>query len=110
MPTLARTKTVSAEDAPKCAEVKRLYEKWGNADGTLDNVLTIHSCNPRAMEAHFQLYNWSVGNSTQFLSSWSQNREERPLGPYFINAIDWLSYEMETILVLPCNLKFFWLC
>ena len=57
----AYIKTVSALDAYKCPEVLRLYEKWCNSeDGTLDNVLTIHSCNPAALEAHFQLYDWSV--------------------------------------------------
>ena len=57
----AYIKTVSDEDAPKCPEVRRLYDKWRNSDdGTLDNVLTIHSCNPAALEAHFQLYEWSV--------------------------------------------------
>ena len=57
----AYIKTVSDEDAHKCPEVRRLYDKWRNADdGTLDNVLTIHSCNPAALEAHFQLYEWSV--------------------------------------------------
>ena len=57
----AYIKTVSDEDAPKCPEVRRLYDKWRNSDdGTLDNILTIHSCNPAALEAHFQLYEWSV--------------------------------------------------
>ena len=56
----AYIKTVSDEDASKCPDVQGLYDKWRNADGTLDNVLTIHSCNPTALEAHFQLYKWSV--------------------------------------------------
>ena len=57
----AYIKTVSEEDAPKCPEVQRFYERWRNQDdGTLDNILTIHSCNPAALEAHFKLYEWSV--------------------------------------------------
>ena len=58
---MAYIKTVSDEDASQCPRLQRLYERWRNAgDGTLDNVLTIHSCNPAALEAHFNLYERSV--------------------------------------------------
>ena len=59
---MAYIKTVSDEDAAsQCPRLRRLYERWRNpGDGTLDNVLTIHSCNPAALEAHFNLYEWSV--------------------------------------------------
>lgn len=32
------------------------YERFGNADGTVDNVLKVHSLNPASLEAHCALY------------------------------------------------------
>lgn len=33
-----------------------LYGKWSNPDGSVDNVLKIHSLNPESLEAHCALY------------------------------------------------------
>lgn len=37
-------------------KLKRLYEKYTEPWGGVDNVLKIHSLNPRSMEAHYDLY------------------------------------------------------
>ena len=34
----------------------RLYEKLRSADGVVDNILKIHSLNPRSLEGHYQFY------------------------------------------------------
>lgn len=54
----AYIKTVASEDAARCCSplLQQLYNKWRNPDGSLDNILTIHSINPPALEAHFELY------------------------------------------------------
>ena len=53
----AHIKTVAAEDALECCPaLHQLYSKHANPDGSLDNILTIHSVNPPALAAHFQLY------------------------------------------------------
>lgn len=36
--------------------LEELYGQYASKDGTLDNVLRIHSLNPRSMRDHFQLY------------------------------------------------------
>jgi len=33
-----------------------LYRRYGNPDGTVDNVLRVHSLNPESLEAHAALY------------------------------------------------------
>ncbi|MEM1184663.1 MAG: peroxidase-related enzyme [Planctomycetota bacterium] len=33
-----------------------LYKRFGNPDGTVDNVMKVHSLNPPSLEAHGQLY------------------------------------------------------
>lgn len=36
--------------------LKDLYEKYTEPWGGVDNILKIHSLNPRSMDAHFALY------------------------------------------------------
>jgi alkylhydroperoxidase family enzyme len=33
-----------------------LYRKYDRGDGTLDNIIRIHSLNPRSMKDHVELY------------------------------------------------------
>jgi uncharacterized peroxidase-related enzyme len=37
-------------------ELAGLYKRFGNADGTVDNVLKVHSLNPASLESHCALY------------------------------------------------------
>jgi alkylhydroperoxidase family enzyme len=34
----------------------RLYAKYTAPDGTIDNILSIHSLNPRSLQDHVELY------------------------------------------------------
>jgi len=36
----------------------RLYAKFGGDDCAVDNILAVHSLNPRSMEDHHRLYAW----------------------------------------------------
>lgn len=36
--------------------LKQLYEKYEEPSGGVDNILKIHSLNPRSLQAHFDLY------------------------------------------------------
>ena len=37
-------------------ELAQQYERMREADGTVDNILTIHGLNPPSLRAHFDLY------------------------------------------------------
>lgn len=37
-------------------ELAKLYERVGNPDGTVDNVMTIHALNPETLRTHFEMY------------------------------------------------------
>ncbi len=43
-------------EADARGELAALYKKYANPDGTVDNVLKVHSLNPPSLEAHCQLY------------------------------------------------------
>jgi len=37
-------------------ELAELYTRYGNSDGSVDNVLKVHSLNPESLQAHCALY------------------------------------------------------
>jgi len=47
-------KTIQEQDAT--AQLKDLYTRYANPDGSVDQVLKVHSLNPASLEAHCQLY------------------------------------------------------
>jgi len=51
---MAYIQTVSENDAT--GRLAELYKRVGNPDGTVDNVMKIHSINPDGLEGHFGLY------------------------------------------------------
>jgi len=51
---MAYIDTVPASAAE--GDLAELYRRVGNPDGTVDNVMMIHSVNPAALAAHFDLY------------------------------------------------------
>jgi len=51
---MAYIQTISESDAP--AELADLYKRVGNPDGTVDNVMMIHSLNPDSLRTHFEMY------------------------------------------------------
>ncbi len=51
---MAYIKTISEDDA--ASELAELYERCGNPDGTVDNVMKVHSLNPDTLRTHFEMY------------------------------------------------------
>ena len=45
---------IEYEDASQ--EVRALYDKFRDADGTVDNILRVHGPNPKSWTDHYQLY------------------------------------------------------
>ncbi|TDI46479.1 MAG: peroxidase [Acidobacteria bacterium] len=43
-------------EAEATGRLKELYEKYKEPWGGVDNIIKIHSLNPRSMDAHFALY------------------------------------------------------
>ena len=43
-------------EAEATGRLKELYEKYTEPWGGVDNILKIHSLNPRSMDVHFALY------------------------------------------------------
>ena len=54
MPGMTFIRTVPRNEAE--GELADLYKRAGNPDGTVDHVMMIHSLNPPALRAHFELY------------------------------------------------------
>jgi alkylhydroperoxidase family enzyme len=38
------------------SKLKALYDAYGSPEGDLDNILKIHSHNPRSMQTHYDFY------------------------------------------------------
>jgi alkylhydroperoxidase family enzyme len=51
---MAYIKYIDKDHAPP--DLKTLYERFTNPDGTIDNILRIHGPNPPSLAAHFELY------------------------------------------------------
>ncbi len=51
---MAFIETIAPSDAS--GPLAELYRRFGNKDGTVDNVLQAHSLNPESLEAHCGLY------------------------------------------------------
>ncbi len=51
---MAYIRTISESEAT--GELAGLYERAGNPDGTVDNVMKVHSLNPATLRTHFELY------------------------------------------------------
>jgi len=43
-------------DGDAAGLLAELYDRYADRDGTVDNILRIHSLNPRSMQDHAQLY------------------------------------------------------
>ena len=44
------------KESDATGELAKLYKRFGNPDGSVDNVLKVHSLNPASLEAHCALY------------------------------------------------------
>jgi len=44
------------EYADASREAQKLYDKFRNPDGTVDNILRIHAAKPKSWTGHYELY------------------------------------------------------
>ncbi len=51
---MAYIRTIAENEAT--GELARLYRQVGSPDGTVDNVMKVHSLNPVSLRTHFQMY------------------------------------------------------
>ncbi len=51
---MAHIRTIAESEAT--GELARLYRRVGNPDGTVDNVMKVHSLNPASLRTHFEMY------------------------------------------------------
>ncbi len=51
---MAWIETIGPEDAG--GELRALYERYANADGSVDRILQIHALRPASLAAHCALY------------------------------------------------------
>lgn len=51
---MAFIRTIPADQADE--RLAALYRRVGNPDGTIDDVMLVHSLNPESLDAHFNLY------------------------------------------------------
>ncbi len=51
---MAWIKMISMEEAT--GALKKMYEKYVEPEGVVDNILRIHSLNPKSLRTHYDLY------------------------------------------------------
>ncbi len=51
---MAYIRTIAEAEAT--GELARLYKRVGNPDGSVDNVMKVHSLNPASLRTHFEMY------------------------------------------------------
>lgn len=68
------------------AELRKLYDRHRNPDGTLDRIVTIHGLRPESLKAHFALY------ATALHSPDGLPRAEREMVGLVVSAINRCRY------------------
>ena len=51
---MAWIKVIQEDEAT--GKLKEMYEKYAESSGEVDNILKIHSLNPKSLKTHFDLY------------------------------------------------------
>ena len=70
-------------------KLAELYKRFGNPDGTVDNVLKVHSINPESLEAHCALYVQAMHRKSPL------SRVERELIGVVVSMINRCAYCVE---------------
>lgn len=70
-------------------ELAALYKRYGNGDGTVDNVLKVHSLNPPSLEAHCALYTQSMHRPSPV------SRAEREMVGVVVSRMNGCAYCLE---------------
>jgi uncharacterized peroxidase-related enzyme len=84
---LAYIETIAESDA--IGPLAELYKRFGNPDGTVDNVLKVHSINPASLEAHCALYVQSMHRKSPL------SRAERELIGVIVSLVNGCTYCLE---------------
>lgn len=84
---MAYIETISESDAT--GKLGKLYKRFGNPDGTVDNVLKVHSLNPESLEAHGALYVQSLHRKSPL------SRAERELIGVIVSMANGCEYCIE---------------
>jgi len=51
-------------------KLRKIYERSANADGTVDNVITVHGLRPHSLEGHLALYRSVLHHKSNALDYW----------------------------------------
>ena len=70
-------------------DLAKLYKRFGNPDGSVDNVLKVHSINPESLEAHCTLYVQAMHRKSPL------SRAERELIGVVVSKINGCTYCLE---------------
>ncbi len=73
-------------EADASGSLAELYKRFGNPDGTVDNVLKVHSLNPESLDAHCALYVQSMHRPSPL------SRAERELVGVVVSMINGCAY------------------
>ncbi len=77
------------DESDATGPLAELYKRFGNPDGTVDNVLKVHSLNPGSLEAHCALYVQSMHRPSPV------SRAEREVVGTIVSRINGCGYCME---------------
>jgi uncharacterized peroxidase-related enzyme len=80
-------RTVPEDEAE--GELAELYARVGNPDGTVDNVLKVHSLHPASLRAHFELYKSALHGRSPL------SRAERELVAVAVSRLNGCAYCLE---------------
>lgn len=81
---MAYIRYVDKEEAP--AELRVMYDRYGDAGGRVDNILRIHGPNPPSLEAHYQLYTTLMRGRSDL------NRAQREMIAVVVSSINGCHY------------------
>lgn len=81
---MAFIRTIPPADAPP--ELEDLYRRAGNPDGTVDNVMSIHSLNPESLRTHFEMYTAAMHRPSPL------TRAEREMAAVVVSRLNGCTY------------------
>ena len=72
--------------AEAAGELTELYGKMLEPDGTVDNILSIHSLNPASLKSHFDLYKQCMYGASEL------SRKQREMIAVVVSAVNHCHY------------------
>jgi len=81
---MAWIRVIPPEEAS--GELAEYYNRMQEPDGTVDNILTIHSLNPASLRAHYDLYKVSMYGPSEL------SRAQREMVAVVVSAVNRCHY------------------